>query len=173
MREAEAWSAEVVDHLRRNLASRFGLAESDFPDAVIAALGGRRYLDALDRRRQAAALRDDGQPPPMRDLLDATSAHTRRRLAPILKGLKAESRKRGGMDRKALGRYADQLETILQPDLRAHFARMIELLHEQSRAEAAAAPRTVAQIATALEHALADHRYELPASLRPQPAAVM
>jgi hypothetical protein len=141
------WAAEVVNRLRRSLASRFGLAERDFPDAVIAALGGRGYLDALDRRQQVAALRDDGQPPPMRDLLDALSAHTRRRLAPIIQGLKSEGRKRGGMDRRAIGRFADSLETLLQPGLRAHFARMIELLREQSRAEAAAGPRYNAQIA--------------------------
>jgi hypothetical protein len=128
--------------------------------------------------RNGALLRDEPpatapQPPPIRDLLDATSAHTRRLLAPIITGLKAEGRKGAGMNRRTLGRFADQLETILQPGLREHFARMIELLHQQSRPEAQALPRTVHEIADTLEHALADHRYELPPHLRPQqPAAV-
>ena len=49
---------------------------------------------------------------------------------------------------------------------------MIGPLHEQSSAEATASPRIVAQIATALELALADYRYELPARLRPRQMAV-
>ncbi|HZT88917.1 MAG TPA: hypothetical protein VFA12_13175 [Stellaceae bacterium] len=171
-RDAEAWSADVVDHLRRSIASRFGLSESDFPAAVIAALGGRTYLDVLDRRQRAAALRHGGQTAAVRDLLDTMSAHTRQLLAPIIQGLKAEGRKKGRMDRQAIGRFADELETILPPGLRDHFARMIELLHEQTKAEAMPSPRTVAQIATALEHALADYRYELPARLRPRQMAV-
>jgi hypothetical protein len=58
------------------------------------------------------------------------------------------------------------------PGLADEFARMIEPLHEQSSAEATASPRIVAQIATALELALADYRYELPARLRPRQMAV-
>lgn len=120
--------------------------------------------------RNKAPLRNDLLP--MRDLHYALSAHTRHLLAPIIKGLKAEGRKKGAMDRQALGRFADRLETVLSPGLRAHFSRMIELLHEQSRPMSEASPRTVAEIASALEHTLADYRYELPARLRPRQPTV-
>lgn len=69
------------------------------------------------------------------------------------------------MDRRALGRYADRLDTILSPSLRQHFGKMIALRREQSRPGTAASARPVAQIAGALKDVLADHRYELPSRL--------